>query len=89
MKGITRTFNVKDYDELRDVIPTSGLFDMTDCALEIWCPEAAQTDEIEKMTRLVESMVHVTDVKVGSAVENLASSDYTIKVIEAPNRKVR
>ena len=82
----TKTLNVKDYDELRDVLPTSGVFDMLDCALEIWCPEAAQAAEIERMTKLVESMVHVTDVRVGSSIENLSSDSYVIKVTETPQR---
>ena len=85
----TKTLNVKDYDELRDVLPTSGVFDMLDCALEIWCPEAAQTAEIERMTKLVESMVHVTDVRVGSSIENLSSNGYVIKVTETPQRMPR
>ena len=85
----TKTLKIKDYDELRDVLPTSGVFDMLDCALEIWCPESAQTIEIERMTKLVESMVHVTDVRVGSAVENLASDQYLIKIIETPQRVQR
>ena len=83
----TKTFTVKDYDELRDVLPSSGLFDMTDCALEIWCPEAAQAVEVERMTKLVESMVHVTDIRVGSSVENLTSPNYTIKVTQVSNNR--
>ena len=78
----SRTLNVKDYDELRDVLPTSGVFDMTDCAIEIWCPEVAETQEIEKMSSLIESMLHVTDIKVGSGIEDLASDSYRIVFLE-------
>lgn len=78
----TRTFTVHDYDDFRDSIPTSGLFEMTDCAVEIWCPEIAETDEIQRMVTLLESMVHVTDVKIGSDIQNLTSDDYRVVLIE-------
>lgn len=67
------------------MLPNSGLFDMTDCAVEIWCPEAAEIEEIQRMVSLVESMVHVTDVKIGSDIENLASDDYRVVLIEDKN----
>lgn len=67
------------------MLPNSGLFDMTDCAVEIWCPEAAEIEEVQRMVSLVESMVHVTDVKIGSDIENLASDDYRVVLIEDKN----
>lgn len=78
----TRTFSVHDYDDFRDLVPTSGLFEMTDCAVEIWCPELAETEEIQRMVTLLESMVHVTDVRIGSDSENLTSEDYRVVLIE-------
>lgn len=80
-----RTLKVKTYADFRDMLPNSGLFDMTDCAVEIWCPEAAEIEEIQRMVSLVESMVHVTDVKIGSDIENLASDDYRVVLIEDKN----
>jgi hypothetical protein len=55
---------------------------MTDCAVEIWCPEMAQIEEIQRMVHLIESMVHVTDVKIGSDVTNLTSDDYRVVLTE-------
>lgn len=80
-----RTLTVKTYEDFLETLPSSGLFDMTDCAVEIWCPELAQTDEIQRMVSLVESMVHVTDVKIGSDIENLTSDDYRVVLIEDSN----
>jgi len=77
-----RTLTVRTYEDFLENIPTSGLFEMTDCAVEIWCPEFAQADEIQKMVILLESMVHLTDVKISSDVENLLSDDYRIVLIE-------
>lgn len=81
----TTTLTVEDYDGFREMLPSSGLFDMTDCALEIWCPEASEIDEIQRMVSLVESMVHVTDVRIGSDIENLTSRTYRVVIIEDNN----
>lgn len=81
----SRTIEVSNYDELRDTLPTSGIFDMMDCAVEIWCPELSETEEVAKMTRLIESMVNVVDVRVGSTIEDMANVHYTIKVTEVQN----
>lgn len=80
-----KQIQVNDYNELRDVLPTSGIFDMMDCAIEIQCPELAETSEIERMTRLIESMVNVTDIKVSSTPEDMANIFYTVTVTEVPN----
>lgn len=74
----TKTINATSYESLRDMLATSGIFDMTDCAVEIWCPETSETYEVQRMVALIESMVHVTDVKIGSAIEDLASDDYRV-----------
>ena len=85
MTSKARTLKVKNYDDFRDMLPNSGLFDMTDCSVEIWCPEASEIEEIQRMVALIESMVHVTDVKVGSDIENLISSDYRVVITEDKN----
>jgi hypothetical protein len=79
------TLRVKTYDDFRDSLPTSGVFDMTDCNVEIWCPEIAQVEEVERMVNLIESMVHVKDVKIGSTIEDLISDDYRVVITEVPN----
>lgn len=73
---------VKSYDDLRDSLATSGLFEMTDCVVEIRCPLESDVEEVKRMTTLIESMVHVTDVQVASTYEDLSSSDYTITLTE-------
>jgi hypothetical protein len=86
MSPYSKTLKVLNYDELRDALSSSGLFEMTDCAIEIWCPEASEVQEIQRMTSLIESMVHVTDVKIGSDVENLAEEGYRIVLNETPRK---
>lgn len=80
-----KKLQVSDYDELRDTLPSSGIFDMMDCTIEIQCPELAEAAEIERMTRLIESMVNVTDVRVSSTPEDMANIFYTVTVTEVPN----
>lgn len=82
----SRTLTVKTYDEFRDALPFSGVFDMTDCSVEIWCPEIAEAQEVERMVALIESMVHVTDVRVGSSVEDFISDDYRVVISEQPDK---
>jgi hypothetical protein len=85
---ITRTMSVKNYEDFLDSLPTSGVFDMTDCTVEIWCPELAEAAELERMVRLIESMVHVTDVRVGSKIEDMAADDYTVVVTQAQSGRI-
>jgi hypothetical protein len=80
-----RTIKAKNYDDFRDSIPTSGIFEMTDCSVEIWCPELSEVEEVQRMVTLIESMVHVTDVRIGSDIENLTSDDYRVVIIEDKN----
>ena len=89
MASFSKTLKVSNYDDLRDALSSSGLFDMTDCAVEIWCPEASEVKEIQRMTSLIESMVHVTDVRIGSDVENLVEDGYRIVLIETPRKTGR
>ena len=81
-KQLTRTLHVKTYEEFRESLPTSGVFDMTDCAVEIWCPELAEAEELQRMVTLIESMVHVTDVRVGSSLFDMLSDEYRVVVTQ-------
>lgn len=81
----TTTLKVDNYDELRDKLPGSGIFDMMDCSVEIWCPELAEAAEVERMTKLIESMVNVVDVRVGSTAQDMTNVHYTVKVTEVQN----
>lgn len=73
---------VDTYDDFRDLLPSSGVFEFTDCAVEIWCPLNSDIEEVNRMVHLLESMVHVTDVKIGSEIEDIASGHYRVIMIE-------
>jgi hypothetical protein len=78
MKALEKSLRVYNYEDLRDSIATTGIFEMLDCKLQIWCPLEYDSVKVEKMVKLVESMVHVTDVKVGSKIEDTVSESYQI-----------
>jgi|AntAceMinimDraft_5_1070358.scaffolds.fasta_scaffold00452_20 hypothetical protein len=84
MAKASTTITALDYTDLLDKISTSGMFEMTDCNVEIWCPEKSNTEEIKKMVHLIESMVHVLDVKIGSSIEDLVSDSYRVILKEPP-----
>lgn len=85
MTKYSRTIEVESYDDFREKIPSSGLFEMTDCTLQVWCPIESDTSEVERMVNLVESMVHVTDVEIGSRIEDLNSEKYRVVITEIKN----
>lgn len=78
-----RTLTVQGYDSFRDALSTSGVFEMFDCSVEIWCPLDSDVAEIDRMVKLLESMVHVTDVQIGSEIKDLTSENYRVIITEA------
>lgn len=91
MEAQQKTLTVKDYDDFRDKLPTTGLFEMLDCRVEFWCPINSEANEVERMVNLLESMVHVTDVKIGSRIEDFSVDQYQVVITESdsPTKKFR
>ena len=85
----TKTMKIYNYDDLLDRISTSGLFDMTDCLLEIRCPLDSDADQIARMVLLIESMVHLKDVQITSTAEDLAEDSYKVIITEATDPSKR
>jgi hypothetical protein len=79
-----RLLTVMDADELRDILPESGLFDMLDCEVELICPPNARTSEIEKMVNIIESMINVTDIRVSGVPRSESELSYNIKISNVP-----
>jgi|TARA_B110000285_G_C14578840_1_gene361206 hypothetical protein len=79
----TKTMKIYSYDDLLDRVSTSGLFEMTDCVLEIRCPLDSDADQIAKMVNLIESMVHLKDVQITSTAEDLLEDSYRVIITEA------
>ena len=87
MPSYSKTIEVSDYNEFRDAVPSSGVFDMLDCEVEIRCPLESDVQEVQKMVTLLESMVHVTDVAISSHIQDTTSLDhYRVTITEVNNR---
>ncbi len=80
----SRTLEVHSADEFRELLPTSGVFDMLDCKVELICPPAAQTEEVERMVTLIESMINVVDVNVVGVPRSEAEETYLITITDVP-----
>lgn len=57
---------VDTYDELRDALPKSGLFDIFDCDVLLKCSPDTPDDEIDKMFGLIKSTINVVKTRVVS-----------------------
>lgn len=75
------TLKVDNYDELRDQLHYSGIFDMLDCEVEVFCHLDASTAELERMITLIESVINVIDVTISIDTD---ASQYVINVSEVP-----
>lgn len=83
-KPDSRTLEVHSADEFRELLPTSGVFDMLDCEVELVCPPSAQTEEVEKMVTVIESMINVTDVRVIGVPRSEDEETYLITITDVP-----
>jgi hypothetical protein len=57
---------------------------MLDCEVELLCPPAAATSEIEKMVTIIESMINVTDVRVTGVPRFEDDQSFTITISNVP-----
>jgi hypothetical protein len=80
-----RSLKPVDAADLRDKLPTSGVFDMVDCAVEIYCPENSTTEDIQKMVATIENMINVVDVRISATPEKAAQTTYEILITEVPS----
>jgi hypothetical protein len=63
------------YEEFRDNIHLTQLFDMLDCTVEIVASPIGPVEDIHRIVSLIESMINVIDVRITSHVD---SEDYVI-----------
>ena len=77
----TIRLHVETVEEFRELLPSSGLFDMLDCALDIRSNALAEIDDIDLLVKLVESAINVIDVNVSADYE---TEGFVIKITEVP-----
>jgi hypothetical protein len=60
---MSKTIRAKSVEQFRELVPISGIFEMTDCEVEIYYPSFATAQDLEFITKVLESMIHVTDIR--------------------------
>ena len=88
-KALQKTLSPRDADEFRDLLPSSGVFEMLDCEVEIYCPEAATTDEIQRMVTTLESMINLIDVRISATPETLQNENYKVIITQVPMGRIK
>jgi hypothetical protein len=58
------TIEVVDFDDLRDSLHQTGLFDMSDCIVEITCSMDRPVAEVQKMFSFIKTTINVVDTVV-------------------------
>lgn len=85
---MSKTINllVNDANQLRDSLPLSGLFEMTDCAMEIGCGDYADMEEMNKMFDLVKSTIHIVNTAIVSD-DDVENYRVTFHEIDTPIKR--
>lgn len=76
----TIKLNVSSGEQFRDELPTSGLFDMTDCSVLISAPFEANVDDLYLINTLLEGAINVVE----SAITIEPRSDIEILITSVP-----
>jgi len=73
--------DVETAEDFREALPSSGLFDMLDCALSVRSNALATVDDIDLIVTLVESAINVVDVNISADYD---TQGFHIEIIEVP-----
>lgn len=81
----TIKLNVKTAEEFREALPSSGLFEMTDCDIKIYAPWDVPVAELQLVTLLLESAINIIDLSTD--IEDRLDIEVVIK--DVPLRRAR
>jgi hypothetical protein len=73
------TLRVESFDELRDSLHQTGLFDMADCIVELSCGMESSVHEVERMLSFIKTTINVVDTVV---LPDADIDDYQIQLRE-------
>jgi len=73
------TIRVESFDELRDSLHQTGLFDMADCIVEISCGMESSVNEVQKMLSFIRTTINVVDTTV---ITDNELEDYKVQLRE-------
>lgn len=60
------TLRAETASELVDALPLSGLYDLYDCTLELFCYADASVEDVDFIRRSIEAAINVADVVITS-----------------------
>lgn len=72
---------VSSPDELRDALPQSGVFELTDCKVQIDAPGDADDEDVQKMITIINSTINVIGVSVTYVIDNMF---FYVKIDDVP-----
>lgn len=61
---------VHNAEEFQSALPTTGLFEMFDCAIAIDAPQNYPVSEVEQMVKILQYSINVTDVRISVLPED-------------------
>jgi hypothetical protein len=73
---------VSNADEFQSALPQTGLFDMFDCSIEISASDDFPYREVERIVKILQYSINVTDVRVSVSSEDLGGAH--ILITETP-----
>jgi hypothetical protein len=68
-------------EELREALPSSGLFELQDCDLDIHCYAGATVEDLDLIRSIIEGAINVRDIRITASFE---IEGYEIKIKEVP-----
>ena len=74
------------YNDFRDNIHLTDMFEMLDCKVEITSGPLGSVEELNKIVSLIESMINVVDIRITSEVD---TEDFLITFIPVTNSRIR
>lgn len=63
-KKLTVTLKVHSADQFRDELPSTEVFDMSDCSVSITAPWDSSVEDLDGITKFIASVINVIDTQV-------------------------
>jgi hypothetical protein len=73
--------NVNNPDELREELPSSGIFELFDCRVHIDAPGLANEEDVAKMISIIKSVINVTEFTVTYIID---MTEFCVKIEDVP-----
>lgn len=86
MQDKSTTIKSTNYEDFRDNVHLTEMFEMLDCKVEIVVSPIGPVSELDRIVTLIESMINVVDIRITSEVD---SEDFLITFTPVSNSRIR